>query len=125
MKAHCHISIGMIILVGLFVNTCQAQETITHAFTRLQIPTDTETVTLQYRTAHDAVAPSQFVALYTNGMTMGLTIDWKIDPAMKHDLDRVIANYEKEIWSGATFTVKAVWVRKGFELIIYDIKYDF
>ena len=35
-------------------------------------------ITLQYRISMDAIAPSQFVAIYNNGMTLGLKIHWKL-----------------------------------------------
>jgi hypothetical protein len=125
MKTRGYFGVGMLIFAGLTVSIVRAQDKISHTFRRLQLSNDTETIVIQYRTAHDAIAPSQFVALYTNGMTMGLKIDWKIEPAIKQDLDRVIATYENERWSGATFIVKAIWLREGIELQIYDIKYDF
>ena len=47
----------------------------------LQSRQEVETLTLQYRISMDAVAPSKFVAVYEDGMTLGLKIRWELDAA--------------------------------------------
>ena len=82
---------------------------------------DVQTIRLQYRISMDAVAPSQFVALYPDGMTMGLRIHWKIGNDKKAELDMLIAKLEGDGINGQEFTVKARWIYEGFELEVYEI----
>ena len=83
---------------------------------------DVQTLTLQYRISMDAVAPSKFVALYEDGMTLGLKVHWKLDPARKQELDALIARLEAEKNNAQEFIVTARWIHEGFELEVYDIK---
>jgi hypothetical protein len=39
-----------------------------------------EKVTLQYRVAHDAFAPSRFVGVVGDGITWGLSLVWELPP---------------------------------------------
>ena len=83
---------------------------------------DVQTLTLQYRISMDAVAPSKFVALYENGMTLGLKIHWKLNPADRQELDALIAQLEAEKINGQEFVVRARWIHEGYELEVYDIE---
>jgi hypothetical protein len=84
-----------------------------------------QTLTLQYRIRMDAVAPSKFVAIYPNGMSMGLKVHWKIEEEKKKELDDLLAQLEKEGVNGREFTVKAKWIHEGFELEVYEIEKKF
>jgi hypothetical protein len=84
-----------------------------------------QTIRLQYRISMDAVAPSRFVALYSNGMTMGLKVHWKVGNEKKAELDTLIDKLEKDGVNGQEFTVKAKWIDEGFELEVYEIDRKF
>ncbi|MHC4575447.1 MAG: hypothetical protein ACYS76_15170 [Planctomycetota bacterium] len=79
-------------------------------------------LTLQYRISMDAVAPSKFVAVYEDGMTLGLKIRWKLDAAQKQELDTLIAELEAEKINGQEFIARGRWIHEGFELEVYDIE---
>ncbi len=83
---------------------------------------DVQTLTLQYRISMDAVAPSKFVAVYENGMTLGLKIHWKLNAAQKQELDALIARLEAEKINGQEFIARGRWIHEGFELEVYDIE---
>ena len=83
------------------------------------------TLTLQYRISMDAVAPSQFVAMYPNGMTMGLKIHWEIGEKKKKELDELLTQLEKHGPNGREFIAKAKWIHEGFELEVYEIEKKF
>jgi hypothetical protein len=84
-----------------------------------------QTLTLQYRIWQDAVAPSQFVAVFEKGMTLGLKIHWKISEEKKKELDVLISQLEKNGKNGQEFIVEGKWISKGFELEIYNIEKKF
>lgn len=86
---------------------------------------DVRTFTLQYRTAMDAVSPSAFVAIYPDGMTMGLKIQWKIKEKDKALLDALLEELEKRGENGKEFTARGKWILEGFELEVYEIKQRF
>jgi hypothetical protein len=52
-------------------------------------------VTLQYRTAHDALAPSRFVGVVGDGITMGLSLVWAL-PSSESGESNVAQQEEKE-----------------------------
>ncbi|MHC5077312.1 MAG: hypothetical protein ACYTFM_12925 [Planctomycetota bacterium] len=83
---------------------------------------DLETLTLQYRVSMDAVAPSKFVAVYEDGMTLALLINWKLDPEQKQQLDALIAHLEAENINGQEFITRGRWIHEGYEVEIYNIK---
>ena len=83
---------------------------------------DVQTLTLQYRISMDAVAPSKFVAVYEDGMTLGLKIRWKLNSAQKQELDALIARLEAEKTNGQEFIARARWIHEGLELEVYDIE---
>jgi hypothetical protein len=80
-----------------------------------------EIIKLQYRIAQDAVSPSSFWAVFPNGMSPGVRINWKLAPEDKKRLDAIIATLERDGPNGKEFTAKGVWKHKGFECDIYDI----
>lgn len=79
-------------------------------------------IRLQYRISGDAVAPSQFVALYPDGMTMGLKVHWKIGDENKKRLESFLATLEREGINGKEFEARAKWIKEGFELEVYEVK---
>jgi hypothetical protein len=83
---------------------------------------DLETLTLQYRISMDAVAPSKFVAVYEDGMTLGLKIRWKLKPEKKQQLDALIAHLQKENINGQEFIARGRWIHEGYELEVYNIE---
>lgn len=78
-------------------------------------------LTLQYRVRADAVAPSQFVAVYPQGMSMGLVIHWRLDDDAQARLDARLAELEQAMHNGAMFSAEARWIEEGRELEVYRI----
>ncbi|MHC4617813.1 MAG: hypothetical protein ACYTEQ_08675 [Planctomycetota bacterium] len=83
---------------------------------------EVQTLTLQYRISMDAVAPSKFVAVYEDGMTLGLRIHWKLDAGRKREVDALIAELEAAKINGQEFIARGRWIHEGFELEVYDIE---
>ncbi|MHC4062149.1 MAG: hypothetical protein ACYSTZ_03045 [Planctomycetota bacterium] len=83
---------------------------------------DVQTLTLQYRISMDAVAPSKFVAVYEDGMTLGLKIRWKLNRAQRQELDALIAHLEAEQINGQEFIARGRWIHEGYELEVYEIE---
>jgi len=52
-------------------------------------------VTLQYRVAGDAFAPSKFVGVVGDGLTMGLSLVWEL-PLPKSEAQKLVQQEEKE-----------------------------
>ena len=52
-------------------------------------------VTLQYRVAGDAFAPSRFVAVVGDGITFGLSLVWEL-PLPKSEAQKLVQQEEKE-----------------------------
>jgi hypothetical protein len=87
----------------------------------------TEKVTLQYRTARDAFAPSKFVSVSGTGMSAPLEVTWDLpkpeekekkealDKAKK-DFDALIKKLEQKGINGAEFECKGEWLDRGFRL---------
>jgi hypothetical protein len=73
----------------------------------------------------DAVAPSQFVAVYPDGMTLGLKVHWRIGEQEKNKLDALLATLEKAGENGREFAAAARWILEGVELEVYDIEKKF
>lgn len=123
MKYMIIFAIGILTLAGC----TQSQTTMPSSSTASSSKTndDVQTLTLQYRIWMDAVAPSKFVAIYPNGMSMGLKVHWKIEEEKRKELDDLLAQLEKEGVNGREFTVKAKWIHKGFELEVYEIEKEF
>ena len=116
-----------VILVGL-CGGCATRQVATSqpaAVAEAAPKDDLRTLTLQYRTMWDAVASSKFVAIYPNGMTMGLKIHWKIGDEKKRQLDAVIAQLEKDRLNAKEFTARGEWIHNGFELVVYEIEKNF
>ena len=120
-------SIIFVVVIGLLSGCVKNQAAAPPpSATSSSRPTEgVQTLTLQYRISMDAVAPSQFVAIYPTGMTLGLKIHWKIGEEKKKELDALLAQLEKDGSNGREFTARAKWIHEGFELEVYEIEGKF
>ena len=76
----------------------------------------TEKVTLQYRVARDAFAPSRFVAVSDKGISAPLDITWdlpKAEDQRKKEFDALIKKLEEKQINGVEFECKGEWVERG------------
>ena len=76
----------------------------------------TETVTLQYRVARDAVAPSRFVAVIDKGISAPLDIRWDLPSGQekkKGDFDVLIKKLEERQINGVEFECRGEWLKGG------------
>lgn len=87
----------------------------------------TEKVTLQYRVAKDAFAPSRFVAVIDGGISLGLKVAWDLptfkdkdkqaaQDKQKKEFDALIKKLEAGSINGVEFECRGEWLRKGFEI---------
>jgi len=92
----------------------------------------TEKVTLQYRVARDAFAPSKFVAVIDGGLSLPLKLRWdlpKLDDKDKREaqekqkakFDERIKGLEAKLINGVEFECKGEWIKKGVELRITTV----
>jgi hypothetical protein len=92
----------------------------------------TEKVTLQYRVALDAIAPSKFVALFDGGMSVPLELSWDLpqpeSPAkqeaqqkQKKQFDDMIKTLEEKGINGVEFECSGEWLHKGFRLRVTSV----
>jgi hypothetical protein len=92
----------------------------------------TERITLQYRVARDAFAPSKFVALIDGGMSIPLELIWDLPvPAAKDEglaqerqkteFDALIKHLEAKQINGVEFDCRGEWVQKGTRLRITTV----
>lgn len=75
-----------------------------------------EKVTLQYRVARDAVAPSRFVAVSDKGMSAPFDITWdlpKAEEKKKEEFDALIKTLEDKQINGVEFECKGEWLMGG------------
>src|SRR3990172_5939914 len=73
-------------------------------------------ITLQYRVARDAVAPSRFVAVSDKGISAPLDITWDLPKAegiKKGEFDALIKKLEEKQINGVEFESKGEWVMRG------------
>ena len=76
----------------------------------------TEKVTLQYRVARDAFAPSRFVAVSDKGISGPLDITWdlpKAEEKKKKEFDALIKKLEDKQINGVEFECKGEWLMRG------------
>jgi len=76
----------------------------------------TEAVTLQYRVARDAVAPSRFVAVIDKGISAPLDIRWDLPMAeekKKEEFDALIKKLEERQINGVEFECRGEWLKGG------------
>jgi hypothetical protein len=87
----------------------------------------TEKVTLEYRTARDAYAPSKFIAVSDKGASAPLKVAWdlpKPDDKVKKELqdrrkkefDDLIKKLEEKGINGVEFECEGEWLDRGFRL---------
>jgi hypothetical protein len=76
----------------------------------------TERVTLQYRVARDAIAPSRFVAVSDKGISGPLDITWdlpKAEEKKREEFDALIKKLEDKQINGVEFECKGEWLMRG------------
>lgn len=92
----------------------------------------TEQVTLQYRVARDAFAPSRFVAVVHGGVTLPLDVTWELpkledkdkreaQEKRKKEFDDLIKKLEAGGINGVEFECKGEWLKKGVKLRITSV----
>jgi hypothetical protein len=92
----------------------------------------TEKVTLQYRCAKDAVAPSRFIAVFDEGTTLPLKMTWDLPKAkdkekreaqdkQKKAFDDLIKKLEDQEINGVEFECRGEWIKKGFSLRVTTV----
>ena len=84
----------------------------------------TEKVTLQYRVARDAVAPSRFVAVSDKGISAPLDITWdlpKAEDQKKEEFDALIKRLEDKQINGVEFDCKGEWLMRGAILRVTSV----
>jgi hypothetical protein len=86
-------NVALVLAMGLLVAGCSgAAETL-----KVQSPSSgaENKVTLEYRIAHDAFAPSRFVGVVGDGITWGLSLVWELPPP-ESEAEKVAQQEEKE-----------------------------
>ena len=76
----------------------------------------TEAITLQYRVARDAVAPSRFVAVIDKGISAALDIRWDlptVEEKKKEEFDALIKKLEDRQINGVEFECRGEWLKGG------------
>jgi hypothetical protein len=92
----------------------------------------TERITLQYRVARDAFAPSKFVALIDGGMSLPLELIWDLPMPVEKDEQQaqekqkaefyaLIRSLEAKQINGVEFDCSGGWVQKGTKLRIMTV----
>jgi len=74
----------------------------------------TKAVTLQYRVARDAVAPSRFVVVTDKGISAPLDIRWDLPSGQekkKGDFDALIKKLEERQINGVEFECRGEWLK--------------
>ncbi|MDZ4339754.1 MAG: hypothetical protein U1B94_05995 [candidate division NC10 bacterium] len=75
-----------------------------------------EAVTLQYRVARDAVAPSRFVVVTDKGISAPLDIRWDLprgEEKKKEEFDTLIKKLEDRQINGVEFECRGEWLKGG------------
>jgi hypothetical protein len=88
-------------------------------------------ITLQYRVARDAFAPSRFVAVIDDGLSPPLAIIWDLArpdkdtrealETQKIRFDALIRALETQQINGVEFECQGVWIQKGAALRITTV----
>jgi hypothetical protein len=92
----------------------------------------TERITLQYRVARDAFAPSRFVAVIAGGISLPLELIWDLPMPMeknerqaqerqKAEFNALIKSLEGKQINGVEFDCSGVWLQKGTKLRITTV----
>ena len=91
-----------------------------------------EKVTLQYRIAWDAFAPSKFVAVIDGFITLPLKLSWDLakledqdqreaQTKQKKEFDDLIKKLEDKKINGVEFECKGEWLTKGYKLRVTTV----
>ena len=91
-----------------------------------------EKVTLQYRIAWDAFAPSRFVAVIDGFITLPLKLSWDLakledqgqreaQEKQKKEFDDLIKKLEDKGLNGVEFECKGEWLTKGYKLRVTTV----
>jgi hypothetical protein len=91
-----------------------------------------EKVTLQYRVARDAFAPSKFLAVVDGGISAPLELTWDLpqpqskqkeeaQAARKKQFDDLIKKLEAEQINGVEFECRGEWLEKGLKLRVTSV----
>jgi hypothetical protein len=83
-----------------------------------------EAVTLQYRVARDAVAPSRFVVVTDKGISAPLDIRWDLPTAeekKKGEFDTLIKKLEERQINGVEFECRGEWLMGGAMLRVTTV----
>jgi hypothetical protein len=84
----------------------------------------TERITLQYRVARDAFAPSRFVAVSDKGISGPLDITWdlpKAEDQKKKEFDALIKTLEDKQINGVEFECMGEWLMRGATLRVTTV----
>ena len=91
----------------------------------------TEKVTLQYRVARDAFAPSRFLAVLDKELSAPLEIAWDLkaegkenkeaQEQQKKEFDDLIKKLEAKQINGVEFECQAEWLKRGFKLRVTSV----
>src|SRR5262245_2406762 len=92
----------------------------------------TEKVTLQYRVAGDAFAPSRFLAVIAGGVSLPLEVSWDLpeqkdkekkeaQEKQKKEFDDLIKKLEANQINGVEFECRGEGLKKGFKLRITSV----
>jgi hypothetical protein len=85
-----------------------------------------EKVTLQYRVARDAFAPSRFIAVIGDGVSPPLELVWDLHQTAAHEkkkaqFDDLIRSLEAKQINGVEFECRAEWIQYGAKLRITTV----
>jgi len=83
-----------------------------------------EAVTLQYRVARDAVAPSRFVVVTDKGISAPLDIRWDLprgEEKKKEEFDTLIKKLEDRQINGVEFECRGEWLKGGAILRVTSV----
>jgi hypothetical protein len=91
-----------------------------------------EKITLQYRVARDAFAPSKFVAVTDGGISLPLQVSWDLpkqktkdkkgaQEKQKKEFNNLIKELEANEINGVEFECRGKWLKKGFSLRITSV----
>jgi hypothetical protein len=85
-----------------------------------------ETITLQYRVAQDAFAPSRFIAVIGDAISPPLELVWDLPQTAAHEnkkaqFDDLIRSLEAKQINGVEFECRAEWIQKGAKLRITNV----
>lgn len=87
-------NVAFVFAIALLATACSGMAEIS-SVASAPISGKQRKVTLQYRVAGDAIAPSRFVAVVGDRMTLGLSLVWEL-PLPKSEAQKLVQQEEKE-----------------------------